>query len=85
MKDSGQPYIPTGTRVRLKARTVFGWKGTATMLSFGDAIKDGSDDPLFGGVLATKDQWAVMRDQTANPLHENALRSIREDASGAKE
>jgi hypothetical protein len=60
-----------GTRVRLKVRTMGGWRGTATILAEdGRAIKDGGTDPFQDSVDAVPHQWVVMRDQTPNPEHE---------------
>lgn len=53
--------------MRLKVRTLGGWRGTATMLDRGHAIRDGSADPFWGSVTAAPYEWAKMRDQTPNP------------------
>jgi hypothetical protein len=65
--------IPIGTRVRLKVRGLSGWRGTATMLDGGRAIKDGCADPDALGVGALPEEWAVLRDQTPNPDHAEAV------------
>lgn len=67
--------LPIGTRVRLKAgvHTFSGWRGTATMLDGGTAIKDGATDRFGGLIDATREEWAVMRDQTPNPEHAAAV------------
>ena len=60
-----------GTRVRAKARTTGGWKGTGTHLWYGIILKDGSlDRAEFADC-----QLAVMRDQTPNPEHAETLRA----------
>ncbi len=71
-------HLPVGTRVRLKARTLSGWKGKATMLAWGDAIKDGHSDRLTGEVTAAPHEWAVLRDQTPAPEHATLLDADRE-------
>jgi hypothetical protein len=77
-------FIETGTRVRLKpgVRTISGRRGiTATMLypngGVGVAIKDGGINPVLDSVIAALYQWAVMRDQTPNPEHVEAIRRLR--------
>ncbi len=69
--------IKVGTRVRLKTRTISGWRGTATMLDFDRAIKDGSRDALYGCVEACRHEWVIMRDQTPNPDHADAVAAAR--------
>jgi hypothetical protein len=67
-----ETILPAGTRVRLKApaRTMSGWRGTATILIGGIAIKDGRAEERGGGTAdCCRWQWAVMRDQTPNPEH----------------
>lgn len=59
-----------GTRVRAKARTIGGWKGTGTHLWFGIILKDGSLDKAE----FVDYQLAIMRDQTPNPEHAEALK-----------
>jgi hypothetical protein len=56
-------YPPPGTRVRLNARAFSGWKGTATMLGWHQAIKDGCTDPSHACVDAAAHEWVVLRDQ----------------------
>ena len=74
--------LPTGTRVRLKTRTMSGWRGKATILLpyQGKAIKDGwTPDGTWsfdGYVEACRHEWAVLRDQTPNPEHATALSGI---------
>ena len=70
--------LKAGTRVRLKTRTVDGWKGTGTVIW--DVIDD-EDDALVkfrpdGGeeweqVLACRYQVAVWRDQTPPKMRDH--------------
>jgi hypothetical protein len=73
--------IPPGTRVRLKVRTIFGWRGTATMLFCGKAIKDDGADWRTDTVDACLHEWAVLRDQTPNPGHAEALRDYLDEGT----
>ena len=82
--------IPTGTRVRLKpaARLFSGWCGTATMLFTRSvacvAIKDGYTETSgthpgterSGSAMALPEHWTVIRDQTPNPEHADAVRRV---------
>ena len=60
--------LKAGTRVRLKTRTVDGWKGTGTVLR--DVLDDDAivkfrpDDDESTTVMACRYQVAVLRDQT---------------------
>jgi hypothetical protein len=68
-----------GTRVRLKppARMMSGWRGTGTILYGTIALKDGCTSHHPDGTAEACDwQWAIMRDQTPNPEHAEALRKI---------
>ena len=66
--------FPIGTRVRLKTRTIFGWQGCATLLEFGRPIRDGTRGDRYGdSVDACDHEWAVLRDQTPNPEHTEAV------------
>lgn len=67
-----------GTRVRAKARTIAGWKGTGTHLWFGIILKDGS----FSKAEFAPHQLARMRDQTPNPEHVKALEDARSTPLG---
>jgi hypothetical protein len=78
--------LERGMRVRLKVRTITGWKGTATIIdpNIGEAIKDGfvvkgSErwDNWGGLVEAARHEWAVLRDQTPNPEHALAKEACR--------
>jgi hypothetical protein len=73
---SKEDRLEPGTRVRLKAtaRAMSGWKGTGTILYSSVAIKDGRTDPTWDTMLACPWQWSVMRDQTPNPEHAEAVR-----------
>lgn len=65
---NSKPRLWLGARVRLKARTMSGWKGTGTYLRDGRSIKDGRSDP-DGFFDAEEHELAVCRDQTPNPEH----------------
>jgi hypothetical protein len=74
-----------GARVRLKTpyRMMTGWRSTATLLfpDRGIAIKGGYSSTVWthdticedGSAEACDSQWAVMRDQTPNPEHADAV------------
>ena len=65
--------LPPGTRVRARrASAMSGWKGTATILNTGIALKDGRTDWL-GTIEACRHEWVVLRDQTPNPEHTEAV------------
>ena len=58
------------TRVRLKrgVRSVCGWRGTATYLPDGRALKDGARK-WWDAIDACDHEWSIMRDQTPYPGH----------------
>ncbi len=62
--------LKAGTRVRLKTRTVDGWKGTGTVIwdvlddSYDAIVKFRPDDDESTTVTACSYQVAVLRDQT---------------------
>jgi hypothetical protein len=79
--------MKAGTRVRLKVRTIFGWKGCGTVVRGYDPVRflaDGNsydcDAPWRGMVDCTRDEVAVMRDQTPNPEHAGILADDKEAA-----
>lgn len=73
-------FHPPGTRVRLKVPTIGGWRGTATMLDGGNAIRDGGVDPVDDGITATPYEWAKMRDQAPNPEHAALVERAKQKA-----
>ena len=67
--------LKAGTRVRLKTRTVDGWKGTGTLLrdflDGDDLVKFIPDDDKTTTVMACRHEVAVLRDQTPPSLREH--------------
>jgi hypothetical protein len=57
--------LKIGDRVRAKAHTISGWKGTGTYIGNGMVIKD-----FFNTIAEFRDhELAKMRDQIPNPRH----------------
>lgn len=65
-------YIKFGTRVRAKVPTITGWKGTGTYIGNLTVLMDGR--PPNRTAHYCPEELAVMRDQTPNPEHEQAIR-----------
>ena len=67
--------LKRGDRVRLKVRSIFGWKGCGTYLGGGAFVRDGSDGLTYGPSMAADYELARMRDQTPNPEHAQIVAS----------
>lgn len=65
-------YIKFGTRVRAKVPTITGWKGTGTYIGNFIVLMDGRPPNRQANYLP--EELTIMRDQTPNPEHEQAIR-----------
>jgi hypothetical protein len=56
-------------RIRQGCRLMSGWRGKATMMPDGRALKDSGADLFWDTAMACGYEWVVLRDQTPNPEH----------------